>query len=66
MFEIMGKKYMLDKEASKRYGYSKEWFVKMRKKQKGPPFVQRCAHARVLYELEATDKWFEAYLQQKE
>lgn len=65
MQQIMGKTYMVAKEASKRYGFSVEWFLKYRKNKKGPPYIQHMKHCKVLYELEGTDAWFNKYFLQR-
>lgn len=66
MIEVMEKKYLTDKEAASRYGYSVAWFKKTRQDKKGPPFLQLEAHCRVLYPLEETDAWFKKRLEDKE
>ncbi len=58
MLEIMGMKFISDKEASKRYGYSQSWFIRSRTQGFGPRWVQFKEHGRVLYPLDETDKWF--------
>lgn len=67
MIEIMGVKFLNDKEASDRYGYSRSWFQQAREKGGGPPFIKMgpgCA--RVLYNLENTDNWFKERMKSKE
>lgn len=58
MFEILGKKFITDKEASGRYGYSQSWFIRARYEGKGPKFLQIEKSSRVLYPLDETDDWF--------
>lgn len=60
MIEIMGKSYLTEKEASKRYGYSISWFRITRKKNKGeyPKYIKLQGKGRVLYPLLETDQWF--------
>ena len=58
MIEIMGVKYISDKEASHRYGYSQGWFQKRRQKKIAPKFMRLEGKGKVFYPLEETDKWF--------
>ncbi len=66
MIEIMGKKYLTDKEAASRYGYSQSWFIRARFNQTGPTYAQFNNTGRVLYPLEETDEWFQKMLIQKQ
>jgi len=66
MKEIMGKKYLSEKEAADRYGYSKSTFIRMREEKSGPKFIQLKPHGRVLYSLEQTDLWFNEKMKDKE
>lgn len=66
MIDILGKKYLTDKEASDRYGYSQRWFIKQRQLKKGPKYFQlKGGKGRVLYPLIETDKWFKDNLEEK-
>ena len=58
MLEIMGVKFITDKEASERYGYSQSWFQRARLDKKGPPWVKIMGKGKVLYRLEDCDQWF--------
>lgn len=58
MKEILGIKYMTDKEAADRYGYSQSWFQKARWKGNSPPFLKFRGKGKVLYDVMATDLWF--------
>lgn len=58
MVNIMGKVYINDKEASKRYGYSQAWFQRCRHEKIGPPFVKLRGKGKVYYQIDETDKWF--------
>lgn len=58
MIEIMGTKYLTDKEASQRYGYSTAWFQKQRSLKNPPPFVKLQGRGKVYYPLEKVDQWF--------
>lgn len=58
MIELFGKKYITDKEASHRYGYSTSWFQKQRSEKKHPAFIKLQGKGKVYYELEETDNWF--------
>lgn len=66
MREIMGKKYLTDKEAAARYGYSQSWFIRARSHGNGPRFVQIKNKGRVLYPTDETDEWFKKKLESKE
>jgi len=58
MIEILGVKYLTDKEAAQRYGYSTAWFQKQRSNKLAPKFVKIQGKGKVYYPLEETDKWF--------
>jgi hypothetical protein len=58
MIEIMGVKYISDKEASYRYGYSQSWFQKCRYEGNGPQFVRLQGKGKVLYPVDKLDEWF--------
>lgn len=58
MIDIMGVKYMTDKEASKRYGYSTSWFQKQRSLKQQPSFIKLLGKGKVYYPLGETDMWF--------
>lgn len=58
MIEILGIKYISDKEAAIRYGYSQSWFQRRRYKKLPPPFCKLENKGKVLYPLDETDKWF--------
>lgn len=58
MIEILGKKYISEKEASGRYGYSTAWFQKERFNKIGPPFCKIKEQGKVLYCIDDVDKWF--------
>ena len=63
----MGIKFLTDKEASERYGYSRSWFQHKRNTNYGPPFVKMIGGAsRVLYNLKNTDAWFSERLKNNE
>ena len=66
MIEIMGEKYLTDKEAAQRYGYSQSWFIRARSQDHGPRYIQLKERGRVLYPLDATDKWFQDRIKEKE
>ena len=58
MIDILGTKYITDKEAAVRYGRSQGWFRKRRMNHLEPKFVQLEGKGKVLYPTEETDKWF--------
>lgn len=58
MIEIMGEKFLTEKEAASRYGYSTNWFAKARYEGKSPKFVRLNGKGRVLYPMYETDIWF--------
>ena len=62
MKEFLGKKYISEKEASNKYGYSVSWFQKGRINGNGPNFFQLRSKGRVLYDIEELDKWFKENL----
>jgi predicted DNA-binding transcriptional regulator AlpA len=66
MIEMIGSSYITEKEAARRYGYSKSWFEKKRMLNKGPRFIQLNFHGRVLYPLDETDKWFSERMMSRE
>lgn len=66
MITILGKKYITDKEASQRYGFSCSWFQQQRSTKKLPNYVKfkdRGKSGRVLYPLDETDNYFHECLQ---
>lgn len=58
MIELFNIKYITDKEASSRYGYSVSWFQKQRQLKKPPPFVKIQGKGKVYYAIDELDKWF--------
>ena len=58
MVEILGKKYLTEKEASHRYGYSPAWFQRQRSLKLPPQFIKLQGKGKVYYETEIIDKWF--------
>jgi predicted DNA-binding transcriptional regulator AlpA len=66
MININGKQYINDKEASKKYGYSQEWFKKRRNEKKPPCYIKFDVRGRVLYDVDEIDKWFQANLRRYE
>jgi hypothetical protein len=66
MVEILGVKYITEKEAAQRYGYSSWWFIKARRQEYGPHYIQIMTFGRILYPLEETDEWFRKRMESKE
>ena len=62
MIELLGIKYISEKEASKRYGYSSSWFQKRRFSKSPPPYVKLQNKGKIYYPLEQTDAWFKENL----
>jgi hypothetical protein len=58
MVEIFGRMFISDKEASKRYGYSPQWFRLARNKKNGPGYIKMPGKGKVFYPLDETDNWF--------
>jgi hypothetical protein len=58
VIEIDGVKYMTQKEASYRYGFSQSWFKDKRLKKKPPISFKLRNKGKALYPLIETDKWF--------
>ena len=58
MIEIMGIKYLTEKEASRRYGMSTSWFRNKRWDKKGPSYTKILGVGRVMYPVDLTDEWF--------
>ncbi len=60
MIEILGTKYITEKEASHRYGYSMAWFQKQRYLNLAPKYTRltNSNKGRVYYPLDQTDAWF--------
>ena len=63
MREIMGIKYISEKEAANRYGFSISWFQKLRNKKNGPKFIKILGKGKVLYPLSDIDSWFQQKMQ---
>ena len=55
------KKFLTQKEAVERYGYSAKWFERCRWAHSGPDYVKPNG-GKVLYNLEKTDAWFDQFL----
>ena len=66
MIDIMGRKFITDKEAAERYNYSQTWFQHARLNKTGPKYIQIKDKGRVLYPLIETDEWFKARMEMKE
>ena len=58
MIELLGIKYITDKEASQMYGYSVSWFQKQRYTKSPPPFIKIQNKGKVYYSIEELNKWF--------
>lgn len=58
MINLLGKDYITEKEATRRYGYSKYWFQRERWKKTGPHFIKIKGKGKVYYPVNATDEWF--------
>ena len=56
MIEFDGNKYITDKEAATRYGYSKSWFQRQRHKKLPPPYIK--TRGKVYYCINDLDRWF--------
>lgn len=56
MIDVLGKKYITDKEAAQRYGFSQSWFQHRRIKKLAPKFKK--VEGKVLYDLDETDSYF--------
>lgn len=61
MIDILGKRYMNDKEAAQRYGYSQSWFKHRRNEKKAPNYIK--IQGKIFYDVEETDKWFKSIIQ---
>ncbi len=71
MIDILGKKYMTEKEASSVYPYSAKWFQKKRKdsrsgKTDGPPFIQLSYRGKSYYPVIALENWFKKRIAENE
>ena len=66
MIDIIGTKYLTEKEATCRYGYSASWFRVARKGGYGPYYAQVRERGRILYPVVETDEWFKKKLMEKE
>lgn len=58
MIEILGIKYITDKEASHLYGYSVSWFQKQRHQKKPPHFIKIQNKGKVYYSIDELNEWF--------
>ena len=52
--------YINESEAAIRYGYSKQWFQRMRWLGSGPKFV-KINGGKILYPIILTDEWFSQF-----
>ena len=64
MIEILGKKYLTQKEASQKFGFSVSWFEKQRSHKKPPPYIK--IQGKILYDLETLERWFKNQLKEQE
>ena len=64
MIEVLGTRYITDKEASSRYGYSRSWFQHRRHTKLAPRFIR--LEGKILYDISETDRWFKEKLQYQE
>ena len=64
MKEILGKKYITEKEASQKFGFSTDWFRRQRYLKKPPPFTK--LQGRILYDLDKLNDWFNKQLIEKD
>jgi hypothetical protein len=60
MKQIAGIKFISEKEAIQRYGYSSTWFQTRRYKEKEPIFI-KTESGKVYYQLDKTDQWFKDF-----
>jgi hypothetical protein len=60
MKELLGVKYITQKEASTRYGMSTQWFERARHTGDGPPYFKIRGKGIAYYDVEKTDFWFKA------
>lgn len=56
MIEILGKKYINQKEAAQKFGFSTSWFELQRHLKKPPKYIK--LQGKILYELEKVTEWF--------
>lgn len=56
MLNIKNEKYLVEKEASAKYGLSVHWFRRMRYKEDGPKYYK--LRKKIYYNEEILDKWF--------
>lgn len=66
MPEILGKKYLTQKEASRRYGMSEAWFQKRRQRSLRPEYIKFENGKNIYYPQIETDQWFEHQLRMNE
>lgn len=64
MLDILGTKYLSEKEVAHRYGYSQSWFRKRRWKNEEPAYIKFDQKGRILYPLDKTDEWFKKKLRE--
>jgi hypothetical protein len=62
MIEILGKRYINQKEAAQKFGFSTSWFELQRHLKKPPSFIK--LQGKILYDLEKLNKWFESQLKE--
>jgi len=58
MLTINGEKYLVEKEASSKYGLSIHWFRRTRYEGKSPPYHK--LNGKVYYREHDVDEWFKA------
>jgi hypothetical protein len=60
MIELFGKKYMTEKEAANKYGYSVSWF-KMKRFNKLEPNYSKL-EGKIYYDCELLEKYFKDHM----
>lgn len=66
MIELLGIKYLTEKEASVRYGMSQAWFKLRRWKKNSPPYTRLQGRGKVLYPMQEVDDWFKENMHKEE
>ena len=64
MIKLLGLEYITDKEASLKYGFSQDWFKKVRVQKRGPKYIK--LEGKVLYPVHDTDEWFRKNIKSSE
>jgi len=57
MIDLLGEKYLTEKEAAAMMGYSRVWLQRARYEKTGPKFTRMSVLGKILYKKSTIEKW---------